>query len=395
MMKKYGKIIIIASIIIVSTVILYVVNKGIGGNKDSNKSTMDIMTIPSRDKIFINGTITPENSEGIFLDASKGDIDTISVENGQVVEKGDILFTYRSEVVTEQITTLNREIANSNNQRQQLVNKKDEANQSLQTKKAEIEKLKQQAAANNSSEKNPDEAAIPTANTNIQVNESSLLAIESEIKAYNDQISTIDFQISSIEEQIATLKEKEYTSEVAPIAGKVTLNESAAPLTSAYLTIDSTNLVVNGAVSEKDHFKIQADQEAKIVVLSTNTEVKGKIISIGDKPLAVASLNGAESSVSQYEVKLSLDSQENLINGYHVQGTVLNKEYIISIPKSSIVNEEGKNYVFKVVDNKLTKQEVTSKEDGDENVIIESGLVEEDQILVNPTEITEEGTLVE
>lgn len=393
MMKKYGKIIIIASIIIVSTVILYAVNKGIGGSKGDDKSKMDIMSIPSRDKIFINGTITPQVTESIFLDATKGSVDTVSVIDGQVVEKGAILFTYWNEAVTEQIKSLNREVSNSSNQRQQLVNKKEEAKESLQTKKVEIENLKQQAAAKSSEQKSEEGTEVqPVA---IPIDESPLLAIEGQIGAYNDQISTIDYQISSLQEQISALKEKEYTSVVAPIAGKVTLAENSTALTSPYITIDSTNYVVSGAVSEKDHFKIQVDQESKIVVLSTNTEVKGKIISIGDKPRVSTPLNGAESTVSQYEVKLSLESQENLVNGYHVQGTVLSKEYTISIPKSSIVNIEGKDYVFKVVDNKLTKQEVAFKDNGDEKVTIESGLVEEDKILVNPTETTEEGTLVE
>lgn len=393
MMKKYGKVIIIASILIISTIVLYVVNKGIGGGKDRNKVTMDIMTIPSRDKIFVNGVITPQNTESIFLDASKGSVDTISVDNGQVVEKGAILFTYRNEAVTDQIASLNREVTNSNNQRQQLVNKKDESNESLQIKKVEIERLKQELATKSTEENSLD--VIPVKTQSIQVDESSLLAIESEIKVYEDQINTIDFQISSLEEQIYALKLKEYTSVEAPISGKVTLDENNTSLTSAYITIDSSVLIVKGYVSEKDHFKIQTEQEAKIVVLSTNTEVKGNIISIADKPTVMASLNGTESAVSQYEIKLSLESQENLVNGYHVQGTVLAKEYTINIPKSSIVNIEGKDYVFKVVDNKLTKQEVAIKDNDDETVTIESSLVEEDQILVNPTDTTEEGTLVE
>jgi HlyD family secretion protein len=392
-MKKYGKIIIIASILIISTVVLYVVNKGINGNKGNDKDNMDIMTVPSRNKIFINGIITPEQSENIFLDATKGSVDTISVKNGQVVEKGAILFTYKNEAVTEQIQSLNREVENSNNQRQKLINKRDELNQELQTKKAEIERLKNQASANSSSEKTVDEREVQA--PIIQIDESSLAAIESQIEAYDDQISTLDYQISSQQQQIAALEKKEYTAVEAPIAGTVTLYDDSTSLTNPYITIDSTNLVIKGSVSEKDHFKIAVDQEAKIIILSTNAEVKGNIISISDKPLTVASLNGAESTVSQYEVKLSLDSQKDLVNGYHVQGTVLAKEYTITIPKSSIVNIEGKDYVFKVVDNKLTKQEVTSKNNGDDTVNIESGLKEDDKILVNPTETTEEGTLVE
>lgn len=398
MFKKYGKIIICVSIVIVATVGLVLVNKGIGSKKDDDKSKMDIMSVPSRDKIFVNGAVIPQKTESIFLDASKGSVDSTSVSNGQAVKKDETLFTYVNEAVTEQIKTLNRELENSNNQRQQLVNKKEESKQTLEEKKVEIEKLKEEAKKQSNKEEKLNEKAtdVPVMQAQtVQIDDSALLAIESEIKAYDDQIDTIDFQISSLEEQIADLKEKEYSSVVAPIEGKVTLSEDSNSPTEPYITIESNTLIVNGTISEKDHFKITAEQEVKVVVLPNNTEVKGKIISIGNKPLAANPMAGAESTVSQYEVKISLDSQKNLVNGYHVQGTVLAKDYTITIPKSAIVNLEGKNYVFKVVDKKLTKQEVTSKDNDEDTVIIESGLKEEDEILVNPTETTKEGTVVE
>src|SRR5690606_21623217 len=99
--------------------------------------------------------------------------------------------------------------------------------------------------------------------------------------------------------------------------------------------------------------------------------------------------------LSFYEVKISLDSQDNLINGFHVQAVVELSDSPIEIPKTSLIEEEGKTYVYKVVDNLLVKQEITYKEGESDKVIVDSGLSEEDQIVELPTEEMKEGMPVE
>ncbi|EHP49153.1 biotin/lipoyl-binding protein [Clostridium perfringens] len=114
MKKKY--IIAIVTVVILAGV-------GVGSyflkqsmNKES-VATMEIYTVPSTDKVFVNGKIEPEKVENIFLDATKGTVDKVEVENGDVVEKGDILFTYKNDQVQSQVEQLELQLNSAKNQK--------------------------------------------------------------------------------------------------------------------------------------------------------------------------------------------------------------------------------------------------------------------------------------
>ena len=55
-------------------------------------------------------------------------------------------------------------------------------------------------------------------------------------------------------------------------------------------------------------------------------------------------------------------------------------ENSIEIPKSSIFQEADKNLVYKVTNNKLVKQEITYIDRASTNVVVTSGLKENDSI---------------
>ena len=219
----------------------------------------------------------------------------------------------------------------------------------------------------------------------------------------SSQISTaaVDNQISLYEKQIASLSEKEYYTVTAPIDGRIILSDNERDATQPYIIIESDTFYIEGSVSEKDYPKIKAEQAVEATILSSGEIVTGKISSMGNRPISNAipamSQQGSpgSSDLSFYEVKISLDSQDNLINGFHVQAVVELSDSPIEIPKTSLIEEEGKTYVYKVVDNLLVKQEITYKEGESDKVIVDSGLSEEDQIVELPTEEMKEGMPVE
>ncbi|MEG2254133.1 MAG: hypothetical protein RSC33_02265, partial [Vagococcus sp.] len=67
----------------------------------------------------------------------------------------------------------------------------------------------------------------------------------------------------------------------------------------------------------------------------------------------------------------------------------------VKIPKTAILKENDKSYVFKAVDNKLTKQEITYTESDSNEVAINSGLKDNDVVVTNPREDMKEGNPVE
>ena len=178
---------------------------------------------------------------------------------------------------------------------------------------------------------------------------------EAQISSYKDQIDSIQTQINTYQNQLKTLKEKEFTKVTAPIDGKVSLNDSK-DLSKAYIVIETTSFYIKGSVNEKDQTKLKKDQLADILVFATNKTLTGKLISVGNRPVeAQLGAIGGNNNLSYYDANISLDSQENIINGFHVQATLKIETGDIKIPKSSILEEAGKHYVFKVVDKKLSK----------------------------------------
>ncbi|MDU2168091.1 MAG: efflux RND transporter periplasmic adaptor subunit [Clostridium perfringens] len=376
MKKKY--IIAIVTVVILAGV-------GVGSyflkqsmNKES-VATMEIYTVPSTDKVFVNGKIEPEKVENIFLDATKGTVDKVEVENGDVVEKGDTLFTYKNDQVQSQVEQLELQLNSAKSQKEEI-NK-----QNAETKK-QLEDLKKAELENQM----PQGGQMPNLGQNA-----------------GGEISTgsVDEQIKLLEKQIKALKDKEYYKVTAPIGGKVILAESSTNPTQPYITVESGDYYISGSVNEKDQPKIKEGQEVQITILSTNKNINGKISSVGNTPIdngaSLAAQTGAQGgaggNMSYYEVKITPDSQEDLTNGFHVQASVNLDKKPIEIPKEAILSVDNEEFVFKNVDGKLVKQVITysPKEGSEDEVIVSSGLNEEDKIVSNPTPNMKEGMNVE
>lgn len=376
MKKKY--IIAIVTVVILAGV-------GVGSyflkqsmNKES-VATMEIYTVPSTDKVFVNGKIEPEKVENIFLDATKGTVDKVEVENGDVVEKGDTLFIYKNDQVQSQVEQLELQLNSAKSQKEEINKQNAEA-------KKQLEDLKKAGLENQMSQG----GQMPNLGQNA-----------------GGEISTgsVDEQIKLLEKQIKALKDKEYYKVTAPIGGKVILAESSTNPTQPYITVESGDYYISGSVNEKDQPKIKEGQEVQITILSTNKNINGKISSVGNTPIdngaSLAAQTGAQGgaggNMSYYEVKITPDSQEDLTNGFHVQASVNLDKKPIEIPKEAILSVDNEEFVFKNVDGKLVKQVITysPKEGSEDEVIVSSGLNEEDKIVSNPTPNMKEGMNVE
>lgn len=377
-MKKKDIIFVsVIGIIILSGIVAYVIkyNKALATNKIDK---IALYTIPDKQKVFINGVITPEKSENIFLDNTKGSVNKIYITNGQMVNKGNPLFTYKNDQITDQIEQLNKQSNSSNNQKKMLIDKQADAKKLL---------AKQQGEAKNQTVQTGTE-------NNATIVESQTASTEAQISNYQDQIDSLQNQINTNQDEIKSLKEKEFATVTSPTDGKVLLSDSQKDLTKPFIIIESTSFYIKGNINEKDQPKLKENQSADILVLSTNKTLTGKVKSIANRPLATelsaeSTVGGSSNNISYYEVNISFDSKENITDGFHVQATINLTDDVIKIPKSSIFEEVGKKYVFKVVDKKLIKQEITYEESNSSDVVARSGLKENDSIASNAKDMKE------
>ncbi|GAA0116113.1 efflux RND transporter periplasmic adaptor subunit [Clostridium senegalense] len=355
MKKKFLIILLILLIISASTVGFYLLKKNM--TSKGNDKKIELYTIPASEKVYVNGVITPSESEDIFLDPTKGTVNEVAVENNQAVTKDELLFTYKNDAVSDQIYELNSQISSTKKQIEQL--EKEKSN------------LKTQ------------------------------LGGTAPLDGVTSQLEPLKAQLSSLQDQVSHLKNKEYTNVNSPIDGNVILHDSKEA-TSPYMTIETTDLYVKGNISEKELPKLKEKQTANILVLPTNQSLKGKVSSVGNRPLSsqAVSLNGAgaaggSSDISHYGVNISLDSQTGLTNGFHVQATINLTDPTIKIPKTAVLGQKDNYYVFKSVNNKTVKQKIKYSKESEGNVIVTEGLKENDVIIKKPSPEMKEGIVVE
>lgn len=383
MKKKYLKYVVIGAIILVSTTAIYLVKVASDNTKENSSAIETTLVNDSSQKIYINGIIQPIENKKIYLDTSKGKVDTVSVTDGQAVNVGDVLFTYKNDTITSQIEEFNGQISTYQNQKERLENKKKDSNNKLTEKKNSLSNLKS----------NPQDEMIITS---IQSLEGEIQALETEISSYNDQLDTINDSIKECNKKIENLKKDEFVEVKADISGVVDIVGSKEDYTNVFISITSNDLYIKGSVNEKNVEKLKKEQEAEVLVIANNSTIKAKVDEISKKPSTSSSgigssMDTSANSLSNYEVTLLLDSQENILDGYHVQATVFEEGEELKIPKEAIIEENGETFVYKVEDGVLKKQTVEYEDSENDDVKILSGLEEGEEVVTNPSDDTKEG----
>lgn len=298
----------------------------------------EIYKIPAYENIDINGMVTPRESKQ-YANPENNSLSDISVENGQEVNDGDLLFTTKDNSVIEQINVLKSQLTSLNSQKSRL------------------------------SKDNKD-------NVN------------------NVAISSINTQISSIEAQISALNSSAYVKNTAPFAGKVYINDqNSTDMNTSFISLVSNEFFMKGYVSEDDLEKVQVDQTVSIKVSSSDEKMTGRISYVSDRPTTTKTKE-MKDNLSYYEVDISFEDQEGLVNGFHVDADleIISNEY--KVPTSAVLKSGNSAYVMKDLDGILKKQEVTIVKTGKNVTKIVTNLEPGDRILKHPDKTMKEGDAI-
>ena len=205
----------------------------------------------------------------------------------------------------------------------------------------------------------------------------------------NDPIMTSE--INKLEAQVSLLDKKAYINTTAPFAGKVYFNEEGS---NSIITLESSTFYMKGQTSEQDLPKLQIDDPVIVTVLSTNKKVSGRVSLISDRP-SINQVDNTNPSISYYDINISFENQENLVNGFHVQACIEITDNLCKVPTTSILRDENdKPYVFESFDGILKKQIVEIYSENDEFTVIKGGLDKQDIIVRYPSEQMSEGDLI-
>ena len=315
--------------------------------------------------VLLSGTVTAKNEQYVYLDASKGEVDEILVSVGDKVDKGQALVKYNSTEAQSAYDAANRAIAKAGRRNKDL---KESRNNTL----ADSEEYD-------------------------GAQESSVSSIDSQISDARDSRADAEAQLKKAQAQLdATKVLSTLEGTVVEVNRNVSKSTSAANQVMVHV-VSNDNLQVKGELSEYNLANLSVDQEvtfsSKVYQDKTWT---GKISYISAYPKnsgeGTNAITGGNTG-SKYPYTIEVTSEiGDLRPGFTVSVEVKSDKKSILVPLTSVITEDGKNYVW-VVDeeNKAKKVEVSLGNADAENQEITSGLTDGTKVISNPTTSLEEG----
>ena len=369
-------------------------------------------TLEQRDPLMLKGTAEVTEAVSVFIDPSKGEVKEINVTTGQAVKAGDVLFTYRNEMVDDSIEDTKRQL--------------DKAETALATAKADL--------ATGKEDRDEDKSALEEAESSLEKSRSRLRQAQKDLaeaqakkdledmEKYDDKLYKENLKVSELTQDVSRLKAK-VDSWPAQISGlekavtqsetmvedaKVMLERTEGKLSDETLAeIDGIAIVheenksnpqgslvdimaeqteIKATVTEYDYFRLSKDQPVTVHVIPTDEEMSGTISDLDLIPKsAKATSLTADTSVNY---GLSVVPERNIQPGYSIEIEVSLDEVII--PTSAIVWQDDNAFLWQYVDGVISKKAVTVEQQRNYWILVD-GVDLGTDIIQNPSEDLMEG----
>ena len=327
--------------------------------------------------VLLSGTVTAQNEQYIYYDASKGDLDEVLVSVGDQVSEGQALVKYSSTEAQAAYDAASRAVAKANRHINELNESRNTAAATPSLPQAGLEGATGQAPAQSSG--------------------SATAAIDSQISDARDVRADAEAQLEKAQAQ---LNAATVLSTVEGTVVEVNRNVSKSPTGNSQVLIhivSNDNLQVKGELSEYNLANLSVGQEVTFTSkVYPDKTWNGKISYISNYPKnnseASSSLAGSNTG-SKYPYTVDVTGEiGDLKQGFTVSVEVKNKSKALIVPISSVVMEEDKNYVWILDENQKAKKVEVGLGNADaENQEITSGLTDGAKVISNPTASLQEG----
>ena len=327
--------------------------------------------------VLLSGSVTAQNEQYIYYDASKGDLDEVLVSVGDQVSEGQALVKYSSTEAQAAYDAASRAVAKANRHINDLNESRNTAAATPSLSQAGLEGATGQAPAQSSG--------------------SATAAIDSQISDARDVRADAEAQLEKAQAQ---LNAATVLSTVEGTVVEVNRNVSKSPTGNSQVLVhivSNDNLQVKGELSEYNLANLSVGQEVTFTSkVYPDKTWNGKISYISNYPKnnseASSSLAGSNTG-SKYPYTVDVTSEiGDLKQGFTVSVEVKNKSKALIVPISSVVMEEDKNYVWILDENQKAKKVEVGLGNADaENQEITSGLTDGAKVISNPTASLQEG----
>ena len=327
--------------------------------------------------VLLSGTVTAQNEQYVYYDASKGDLDEVLVSVGDKVSEGQALVKYSSTEAQAAYDAASRAVAKADRHINDLNESRNTAAATPSLPQAGLEGATGQAPAQSSG--------------------SATAAIDSQISDARDVRADAEAQLEKAQAQ---LNSATVLSTVEGTVVEVNRNVSKSPTGNSQVLVhivSNDNLQVKGELSEYNLANLSVGQEVTFTSkVYPDKTWNGKISYISNYPKnnseASSSLAGSNSG-SKYPYTIDVTSEiGDLKQGFSVSVEVKSMSKALLVPITSIVMEEDKNYVWILDENQKAKKVEVGLGNADaENQEITSGLTDGAKVISNPTASLQEG----
>lgn len=421
-MCKKKKLIIIISILLVAVLISAI---RIIASSQSKVKEIEIGKIETKNLsqvISVTGNIEANNKEEILLPTQQKVTEIIAAE-GQTVNAGDPILRIDTTDYEYQLKKyeLALSLANSNLERLKNSNRKNDktaleslvkqAELSLKGTEAEYSEAKKKYEQNKvlydsgAISKEEYETSLKIMNNLKNQYELSTIKLSDAINSLNDfdieindQIKDQKNQLESTKADIANIRNKIDDSIIkSSVSGKIVQldvkpNQYPTMENNTVAIYDLSQYKVKIQVSQYDAVGISKGQKSFVKVKGIDNEYKGTVTAIGET--AVITLEGTNKE-PKVEIEVTLDNPDDKIKvGYEADIDITLKESPNSAAvsfESVLEDNDGKKYVFAVLDNKAVKKFVKTGMETDFEIQILEGLKAGEQYVKNPSATLKDG----
>jgi len=324
-----------------------------------------------------------------------GTVQTVNVELGQEVHKGDVLLTIKGDDVQDGVNTARAAVESA----------RASSESSIEQTKIQLESsLKTAQLAYDEAKRTYDiQTQLYEADA---ISEDTYKQIE---KGYNQAKEALDAAVKSYDELLpkvieagqkgveqaqasydATAKNLEKLTLTSTVDGIITAkncneNELISQQVAAFVISNPNILQVDLKVTAGDLDKFAVGDEVKVIIGDDTTTGTIKHV-----PTTV------DNSTSLYNIEIVVDNSEGKFKSgvsAEVEVSIEEEESAITIPKKAIIEEDDKKYVYIVTkDNKASKVEVQTGIETATEIEIENGVSDSDTIVIGGTSLIDDGT---
>ena len=327
--------------------------------------------------VLLSGTVTAQNEQYIYYDASKGDLDEVLVSVGDQVSEGQALVKYSSTEAQAAYDAASRAVAKADRHINELNESRNTAAATPSLPQAGLEGATGQAPAQSSG--------------------SATAAIDSQISDARDVRADAEAQLEKAQAQ---LNAATVLSTVEGTVVEVNRNVSKSPTGNSQVLVhivSNDNLQVKGELSEYNLANLSVGQEVTFTSkVYPDKTWNGKISYISNYPKnnsEASSSLAASNTGYKYPYTVDVTSEiGDLKQGFTVSVEVKSTSKALIVPITSVVMEEEKNYVWILDENQKAKKVEVGLGNADaENQEITSGLTDGAKVISNPTASLQEG----